>query len=177
METSVGVYLGAILIAEVPLSVPIGQNASNRSGTSTSASPYRKIFASYSRRDNHIVDDYFRFGKTLGDEYLIDVYKLRSGEEWNAALCTLVDEAEVFQLFWSENARQSQFVTAEWQYALSLQRDHFVRPTYWTVPLPDPPQELSHIHFEYLEAAGVLGRRLGQRSSRRSLLDRLLRRP
>ena len=44
----------------------------------------------------------------------------------------------------------------EWQYALSLGRAYFVRPTYWEHPLPStpdqdlPPEELRRLHFSRL---------------------------
>jgi hypothetical protein len=65
----------------------------------------------------------------------------------------MIREADIFQLFWSRNAIQSPFVEQEWRYALSLDRDNFVRPTYWEDPLPElperglPPQELLRLHF------------------------------
>ena len=44
----------------------------------------------------------------------------------------------------------------EWEYALSLGRPHFVRPTYWEMPMPEapdrdlPPASLRALHFQRL---------------------------
>jgi hypothetical protein len=92
----------------------------------------------------------------MGDRYLRDVHDLRAGERWSERLEGLIREADVFQLFWSWNAMRSDYVEQEWRYALGLRRPHFVRPTYWEVPLPAapdremPPEELSRLHFQLL---------------------------
>ena len=68
----------------------------------------------------------------------------------------LIEEANVFQLFWSHNAMRSQFVRQEWEYALSLRRPEFIRPTYWETPFPEapetglPPEHLRRIHFHFI---------------------------
>ena len=48
--------------------------------------------------------------------------------------------ADVFQLFWSRNSMTSPWVRQEWEYALSLGRAHFIRPTYWETPMPEAPE-------------------------------------
>jgi hypothetical protein len=42
------------------------------------ARPYRKIFASYSHQDLHIVEQIARLARALGDEYLRDWKDLRA---------------------------------------------------------------------------------------------------
>ena len=42
--------------------------------------------------------------RLLGDEYLIDSHDLHSGEDWQQRIGELIDDADVFQLFWSSNA-------------------------------------------------------------------------
>jgi hypothetical protein len=84
---------------------------------------------------------------------LIDVDSLRSGEDWTDALMRLIDRADIFQLFWSQNSAQSQFCRQEWQYALQqekLKGDTFIRPVYWEQPLIPPPEELEPLHFAYV---------------------------
>lgn len=150
----VTVFLGAIILAEVPLTLRVGAP-----GLSTvappereTARPYRRIFASYSHRDQHVVEEFSRYAEALGDQYLRDVVQLRAGEHWSDALKELIRQADVFQLFWSWNALQSPYVREEWQYALGLQRPSFIRPVYWDEPLPAadglPPETLRALHFE-----------------------------
>ena len=53
----------------------------------------------------------------------------------------------------------SKYVRQEWEYALSLGREKFVRPTYWEDPLPTsndqslPPDALRRLHFSRLMGA------------------------
>ena len=80
-----------------------------------------------------------------------DVRILRSGEVWNQALLRKINLADVFQLCWSTNAVASQYVEEEWRHALRLERPGFIRPLYWEVPMPPPPEELAAIHFAKLD--------------------------
>jgi hypothetical protein len=148
---------GAILLAEIPVSFAVDRpGAVERPADSLpsereTARAYRSIFPSYSHRDTGLVEQFVEYGRSLGDTYLQDVLTLRSGEVWNDRLKELIEQADVFQLFWSTNAMASQVVEQEWQHALKLQRPHFVRPTYWERPLPEVSSpELRRLHFHFL---------------------------
>jgi hypothetical protein len=65
------------------------------------------------------------------------VLTLRAGERWQPRLLELIQEADVFQLFWSSNSMRSQYCQQEWEHALALRRPAFVRPLYWEDPLPE----------------------------------------
>ena len=101
-----------------------------------SAPRYRKIFPSYSHADRAIVDGFAEVVRTLGDQYLQDVVAIRAGERWRARLPQLIEEADIFQLFWSSNSMRSPYCQEEWEHALSLRRPFFVRPFYWEDPCP-----------------------------------------
>jgi serine/threonine protein kinase len=159
-------YFGAILLAEVDLAIKVDTAyqalAHSDHSETVTARPYRKIFASYSHEDVEIVRQYERFVETLGDRYLRDVRDLRAGEAWDKGLLRLIDEADVFQLFWSTHSMASTFVRREWEYALSLNRESFIRPTYWEEPLPEspdhslPPEVLRRLHFHQIALAPVV---------------------
>lgn len=151
------VLLGALVLADVPLSVKVQATAAEAPEMAPeSARPYRKIFASYSHRDLPIVQQVETFVETLGDRFLRDWKELRAGEVWDDRLLALIREADVFQLFWSWNSMRSPYVRKEWEYALALGRPNFVRPTYWEEPMPTlpqedlPPVELQRLHFTRL---------------------------
>ncbi len=65
----------------------------------------------------------------------------------------LIEEADVFQLFWSSNSMRSPYCREEWEHALALGRPLFVRPVYWEDPMPQdptmglPPVALRELHF------------------------------
>jgi hypothetical protein len=157
------VFLGTLILADVSLSIKVDSSArpaEEEPAQPASARPYRRIFASYSHRDLHVVQQVEHFTRAMGDEYLRDWTHLRAGEVWNDRLRHLIEQADVFQLFWSSNSMQSPYVRQEWEHALSLGRPNFIRPVYWEEPLPTssdgslPPEELRRIHFQklYVEA-------------------------
>jgi anti-anti-sigma factor len=157
------VFLGGIILAEVSLSIPV--DSSHRTGSKTDpheverAQPYRRIFASYSRKDRWVVEQFKKYGGVLGDEYVKKHISLRAGEERSGKLQQLIEEADIFQLFWSTNSMHSSFIRREWEYALSLRRANFIRPCYWENPLPTcpeknlPPEELRRVHFQRIPLA------------------------
>jgi hypothetical protein len=154
------IYHGSFLLAEVHITMRIDAEAPQDhplSQTPVSARAYRKIFPSYSHRDTPIVEEFERIVEAFGDRYTRDVRTLRSGEQWNPRLLDLIREADVFQLFWSTNSMNSEYVQQEWRYALGLNRANFVRPTYWEEPMPQapglPPTALGTIHFHALGTA------------------------
>jgi hypothetical protein len=154
MFGEVGIYVGPLLISTVRFSVFVTEAISEPAAplVPVSAQMYRRIFASYSHRDTEIVNACLKAFDALGDEVYIDYRSLRSGEQWSEALERLIEEADVFQLFWSEHAATSDHVRHEWTHALKHRQGgvHFIRPVYWQQPMPDVPPELSHLHFKYM---------------------------
>ncbi len=133
-----------------------------------SITPYQRIFVSYSRRDSAVVRAYKLAQVALGNEVFVDVDNLRSGENWQAALARAIDDADIFQLFWSEHSAGSQYCRYEWEYALAERCDDvmcegFIRPVFWEKPMPDVPNVLGMLNFKYVplegeEATSVQGR-------------------
>lgn len=161
LQGSVAVYRGIFLIAEIPLRVAVSETAPLVGGPSvpSPAIRYRKIFPSYSHRDSVIVDSVVSHVRTTGDEYLRDVVALRSGEVWSGRLLELIDQADLFQLFWSSHSMRSPHVRNEWEHGLRAGRPGFVRPLYWEEPQPAdpardlPPETLRRLHFAKLSVA------------------------
>ena len=114
-----------------------------------------EIFISYSHKDTDVVRTCKKAYEALGHNVLIDFETLRSGQTWNTELMRMIERANIFQLFWSENSSKSEYCRQEWQYALQLNRgEGFIRPVYWKDPIPDPPTELSAIHFDFAPLQG-----------------------
>ena len=120
---AVSVFYGNLLLAEVQLSIKVDRKPAELHHEETHARPYRRIFASYSHRDTAIVEEFERHAAATGDRYLRDVVSLRAGEVWDQRLLKMINEADVFQLFWSWNALTSPLVREEWRQA----------------PRPEPP--------------------------------------
>jgi hypothetical protein len=117
---------------------------------------FRRIFASYAHADAQVVDRLAAAVGVLGDEYIIDSRSLRSGEDWERRIEGFIEQADVFQLFWSSNALRSPHVLAECRHALSLDREGFIRPVVWEDPFPQdvehdlPPAPIRRLHFSRL---------------------------
>jgi hypothetical protein len=144
--------IDSLIVADIPLAIFVTDQPAQRAPAATDPRPvYDAVFASYSRQDMTVVERIERAAKALGLAYLRDMISLRSGEDWNAGLLTMIDQATIFQLFWSPSAAASPYVRQEWEYAISLNRQHlsFIRPVYWSQPMPPPPPPLAHIHFAY----------------------------
>ncbi len=157
------VFLGVRLLAEIGLQFTVTDEAAPAGSAPVvdDARPYRRIFASYSHKDVRIAEQFEQYAAVFGDRYLRDWIDLRAGENWSERLADMIREADVFQLFWSRNSMGSANVRQEWEYALSLNRPNFVRPTYWEFPMPRdpanglPPPTLSALHFQRLAVEPV----------------------
>jgi hypothetical protein len=98
--------------------------------------------------------------RALGIDMLVDKASLRAGQRWEKALLRLIEDADLFQLFWSKAASRSRAVAKEWHHALLLQDrkgERFIRPVYWQTPMPRPPAQLAHLHFASLDLASLSG--------------------
>ncbi len=149
-----------VIVCDVPLSIYVSETIPGR--TTVEAVPvtrpvYQAIFCSYSRQDTQIVEHVERAYKALGLDFLRDVETLKSGQDWAAELPRLIEQADIFQLFWSQASAQSAAVRKEWTFALSLNRQAsgFIRPVFWQQPLPPPPPELGAINFAYQPDLGT----------------------
>ncbi|GAA2903208.1 hypothetical protein GCM10010472_71790 [Pseudonocardia halophobica] len=158
LSGGVRIFLGVVLIGEVTFRIAVtrGRQAATPPRERDVAVRYRKIFASYSHRDADIVRAVSSAVSVIGDRYIVDSAALRAGERWEPRLRELIEEADVFQLFWSHNAMRSEHVRDEWEYALRLGREGFVRPVFWEDPRPQdvaaglPPESLDRLHWSWL---------------------------
>ena len=166
----VSIFFGQLLLAEIALSLRVAEESvriplSKEEGWARSvAKPFRKIFASYSHQDATVVEAMERNIRAIGYEYLRDVVNLRSGQHWDDQLLALITDADIFQLFWSRNSAQSAHVEKEWRYAIALQREAFVRPAYWEIPMPEAPEPLRRLHFYLLPGIQPADRKKGEDS-------------
>ncbi len=160
LSGQVQIYLGPLIIGEIPLEMRAVQPDLSTSADTKNAAHmtrYDPIFASYSHRDAPVMRYFRRLREMLGQKMLVDIYDLRAGEKWNARLLEMIDQSAVFQLFWSEHSARSSYCRQEWQHALRYvdERPRFVQPVYWQKPLrPSPDEaapELAELHFQYVE--------------------------
>ncbi len=148
----ISVFVESVLIGVIPVAIYISEDAQPVSGSEFASSDpkwYRNVFVSYSHVDEEVIDRVTAAARTLGLKFIRDQVDLRSGEDWSTRLLEMIDDADVFQLYWSGSASKSIHVEQEWRHALGLQRPYFIRPLYWEKPMPSAPTELSDLHFDY----------------------------
>jgi len=81
---------------------------------------------------------------------------VRAGVKWESSIYDFIDQSDVFYLFWSKAASESQWVKNEIAYALKRKHgDETAPPEIKPVPLDDPrdappPDELKDLHFNDL---------------------------
>ena len=84
----------------------------------------------------------------VGIRFAQDILSLEPGDKWLPTLLAWIEQSDVFLLFWSSNAKESEWVETEWRHALQLGRQGFIRPIVIEgPPIPEPPPELRDIHF------------------------------
>jgi serine/threonine protein kinase len=166
----------SVIIADIAISIYVGDRESVNDVAVASGRPYQAIFCSYSHQDRRIVERVESACKTLGVSQLRDVITLRSGQCWRDELSAMIERADIFQLFWSHSAARSVYVEQEWRYALGLGRQTtaFIRPVYWEEPIHPPPSELELLHFAFVPELSPWFRRCISRARR--LMGRRVRR-
>jgi molecular chaperone DnaK len=114
---------------------------------------YRTAFVSYASRDRAKVLARVQMLRPLGIRFFQDVLDLEPGERFGRELFRHIDECDLFLLFWSRAARESEWVLAEVRYALARKGDdEMAPPDVMPViiegpPVVEPPPELAHLHF------------------------------
>lgn len=108
---------------------------------------FRKAYLCYASENRAEVLRRVEILRYYGIEVFMDSTNLTTGENWEKSTQRMIDEADTFLLFWSTPAKYSQWVKKEWQYALKSKGPGFIRPVTLEFPLPPPPPELAHIHF------------------------------
>jgi serine/threonine protein kinase len=144
------IFVGGLRIARLNFVVQVGPEPKNAEPLPTREERHRKAFASYASPDrDEVLGRIQGIQKAApGLEVFLDVVRLRSGQHWEGELYQRIGESDIFYLFWSANARKSEWVEKEWRYALQTRGLDFIDP----VPLvpPDevpPPTELAEKHF------------------------------
>jgi len=98
----------------------------------------RTAFASYASADRDAVLARIQgIQKAIPNlDVFLDVASLRSGQVWLERLTDEIMRRDIFYLFWSKAASQSEWVRREWQLALKNRGAQFIDP----VPLVDPQE-------------------------------------
>ncbi|MDC0934876.1 Hsp70 family protein [Pirellulales bacterium] len=145
-----GIYADGMRIAKLYFGILVTEQTGGTASIPVKHDRHQRAFASYASEDRDQV-----LGRLQGMhkrspslEIFLDVLALRSGQNWEQELYHEISRSDVFYLFWSEYARDSEWVDREWHCALDRRGIDFIDP----VPLVDPqvvppPSELASKHF------------------------------
>jgi len=152
---TISASVSGIAVSALPFHISVDSLAEDALGTTSSVvrQGFQSVFACYSSEDRSIAAQFESAYRTLGYEffsgYTTTYMAVSEGEDYQA-----IEQADVFQLFWSHAAQRSVNVEQKWRFALRLienglkPRD-FIQPVYWQQPAPPIPPELRHLAFEY----------------------------
>lgn len=140
------------VIAEPAGALPRRQAEAERVGDD--ARHYRLVFISYASADRKEVLKRVQPLEALGIGYFQDFLSLSPGDRWERKLYLKLDECDVFLLFWSSAAKQSQWVMREVRRALERKGGDDMNPPeiipviIGGPPPVEPPEDLAHLQFD-----------------------------
>ncbi len=114
---------------------------------------YREVFISYASRDRTEVLKRVQMLDRFRLSYFQDVLSLEPGARWERELYKHIDRCDLFLLFWSSAARDSEWVLKEVRYAMTRKggddaNPPEIMPVILEGPPPvKPPEDLSQFHF------------------------------
>jgi hypothetical protein len=113
---------------------------------------YRYAFISYASKDRAEVLRRVQMLDIMKIRYFQDLLSLNPGDQWGKELFRQIDNADVFFLFWSSAARDSEWVLKEVEYAINRKKGNNDNPPeIYSVILEstfvEPPESLKHLHF------------------------------
>lgn len=127
--------------ATMPRSVAAGEEARR----------YNHAFLSYASADRKEVLKRAQVLKAAGVSFFQDILSLDPGARWEKEIYKHIDRADLFLLFWSKSARDSEWVIREAEYALQRQGSGDVPDIVPVIlegpPVVRPPDSLAAIHF------------------------------
>lgn len=138
-------------------SVPIGQlvfkvllattASTERPEAVGTIDPFRQFFISYASKDRSEVIKRVQMLPRLGKNFRQDLLDLDPGDRWERKLYEFIRECDATLLFWSSNAKESEWVLKECQFCIEHKGIERLLPVIIERPPPLPPPELAELHM------------------------------
>ena len=150
------IFVNGVPAGNIVFKILVQQNPPDlpRSPANETAWAFRKAFLSYASEDRVEVLKTAQTLRLLKMDFFQDVLNLSPGERWERRLYAEIDKCDLFLLFWSRHAQQSEWVIREAEYALQRARTapggaapEIVPYLLEGPPPPSPPVSLRGIHF------------------------------
>ena len=152
---TVSVSRDSIPLGHVKFTLAVEPSGAGRQGepSGADARAYRYAFVSYSSKDRDEVLRRVQLLPIVGIDYFQDVMSLEPGDRWAQRIELGLDRCDLFLLFWSSDAKQSEWVRREVRYALTRKGGNDLRrPEIRPVVIEGPPivepwEEIADLHF------------------------------
>ncbi|HKQ77091.1 MAG TPA: TIR domain-containing protein [Blastocatellia bacterium] len=153
-----GACVGSVIVSahSVPIGhikfklqvVQAGSEAPAPEAVGEEAKRYKLAFISYASADRSKVLARVQMLNLVGIRYFQDVLSLKPGDKWETEIYRNIDSCDLFLLFWSKAARDSEWVMNEVRYAMNRPQPPEIRPVVLEgPPLITPPEDLNDLHF------------------------------
>jgi TIR domain len=149
---TVTVSLASVPVGHVKFKVEVGDDPAAPAETvGADARRYRSAFISYASKDRNEALRGAQMLRAVEIECFQDVLDLEPGERWEQQLYSRIADDDLFILFWSKAAHDSEWVRKEALYALDCHQSELDPPAIKPIILERPPispwPELAHLHF------------------------------
>jgi TIR domain-containing protein len=150
---TVNVNLGSVPVGHVKFKLEVGADSDMpEEPVGDDARRYTSAFISYASSDRDHVLRAAQMLRAVGIRCFQDVLDLGPGERWERKLYASIREGDLFLLFWSNAAHDSEWVRKEARYALECKASELDPPEIKPIILERPPvppwPELAHLHFD-----------------------------
>ncbi|MCB9234741.1 MAG: toll/interleukin-1 receptor domain-containing protein [Bacteroidia bacterium] len=113
---------------------------------------YKYAFISYSSKDRDKVLYRVQMLKGMKINFFMDFESIDPGVPWEPKITEELNKADVFYLFWSDNAAASRWVNEEINFVVRKKQDNSenppeIMPVIIQKPAPAPPELLRHLQF------------------------------
>jgi hypothetical protein len=142
------VSVEGIVLARLRLDLEVSTGAGvEATPVTVRATPAHTAFASYSSHDRErVLDRVAAVRISAGLDIFLDCMSLHPSEAWKPQLEEEIKRRELFLLFWSSAASESQWVAWEWHTALRARGKDAIQVHPLEVGIK-PPDELKDLHF------------------------------
>jgi hypothetical protein len=143
------IYVEGCLLQKIDFIIEVSDYLEETKPISIKITQYQKAFCSYASKDRNLVVQRVQGMLKIAPDmdFFLDVVKLRSGENWKDKLWHIIPQQDIFYLFWSKNAKKSEWVEKEWRCALKTKGLDFIDPVPLSSKIITPPPELEAKHF------------------------------
>jgi hypothetical protein len=146
--------IDSVPVGHLKFTLQLSQRTRWISPSGDDATRYRSAFVSYASADRDEVLARVQMLGPLGIKFFQDVMSLEPGDRWARELYRHIDECDLFLLFWSRAARESEWVEREVAHALARRgptesgRPEIVPVILEGPPIVPPPPTLASLHFD-----------------------------